>query len=123
MKTQIKVPKLNNECPTPEQLTQAQNLIHKHQQSVTQQVENTLIICPHCQHEQLIKSTTLVKDYYYEEPWGCSGGDRYRENDTSLYLCNECSKLPSLPEPLKIHSKLFNDIKYRRDNKIHDNYY
>lgn len=123
MKTQIKVPTLNNKCPTHEQLAQAKNLINKHQQAVIQQTENTLLICSHCQHEQLIKNTTFVKDYYYENPWGCSGGDRYHENDTSLYVCIACSKMPNLPETLNNKSQFFNVIKYRRDNKIHDSYF
>jgi hypothetical protein len=123
MNTKVKVPALNNQCPTPEQLNQAQSLINKHQESVTQQTENTLLICPHCQHEQLIKASTFVKDYHYESPHGCSGGDKYHENNTSLYICNECLEMSDLPESLKIQAPLFNIIKYRKDNQIHNSYF
>lgn len=122
MKTQIIVPPLNSNCPTLKLYEEAKNLITTYQQAVTEQTENTTLVCPHCHHEQQIKTSTFVKDYYYETPYGASGGDKYHEMDTSLYVCNKCSQTPQLAESLKSQSELFNIIKYRRDNILHDRY-
>jgi len=43
------------------------------------------IKCNACGHENELNSLTLEVEYYYVEPYGCSGGDYWTDGDAPAY--------------------------------------
>ena len=45
--------------------------------------------CSHCERRSKVKSTSLLSEYYYEEPYGCTGGDMWHFSQY-IIVCGKC---------------------------------
>ena len=48
--------------------------------------------CPRCKESRTIDSLILIKNYIYKEPYGCSEGDYWVQNQYQ-YVCPNCSSV------------------------------
>mgnify|MGYP000318323032 CR=1 FL=1 len=48
------------------------------------------ITCTHCEKRTQIKKATIIKDNYYVQPSGCTGGDYWTFNEY-LFYCSKCN--------------------------------
>jgi len=45
--------------------------------------------CYHCNKKSLIKNIVAIRVYWYEEPYGCTGGDTWHPEDLE-FNCPKC---------------------------------
>lgn len=55
-------------------------------------IKKTNFTCPKCGKDQELCSYTVLQKYNYEEPYSCTGGDRWMFGETAL-ICPNCSVL------------------------------
>jgi len=49
-----------------------------------------MVTCPHCKKRTRISKATIIVDYFYVPPRGCTGGDYWNFNEY-LYCCSKCN--------------------------------
>lgn len=52
---------------------------------------NCFIVCPKCEVKNSIKKWTWIESWWYEEAYGCTGGDRWRPGNGFYWRCPECN--------------------------------
>lgn len=112
-KATSQLPLMHKYAPSEKQINWAHKIIALEKKYKVEQFANSSLQCPHCQAEQAIKETTVIFNYYYEEPWGCTGGDNYIPVDGVDYICNSCKRLPSLPDGYSGYSDFYKATKYK----------
>lgn len=50
-----------------------------------------LLKCSHCNRRTRVCDLVLIQRYWYEEPYGCTGGDRWHKGELQ-YECPKCGK-------------------------------
>lgn len=86
-------------------IAQARTVISEAIQTTLDRYQSTLLICHSCWHEQTIKDSLLIVPQWYHEPYGCTGGDYWLdEENNDKYQCNHCNTIHNLPYPLNTGS-------------------
>lgn len=53
------------------------------------------LTCYHCKQQSVISTLTYIQTHWYERPYGCSGGDRWRQGE-GQFECPHCSQINRL---------------------------
>lgn len=48
------------------------------------------LLCHHCGRRSEIKKTTYIQPYWYERPYGCTGGDTWHLSREGRFVCLHC---------------------------------
>ena len=83
--------------------------IGKHQTSIKKLIKQKeklkkakTVTCSACDHRNTFNKTKYIRAYWYEEPWGCTGGDNWNfdESDSGFVCCKCNTKNRLLPQEL-----------------------
>lgn len=55
-----------------------------------QLLKNKTIKCPKCEKRTALKNATIISNYHYVKPYGCTEGDYWTFSDNYHYYCNKC---------------------------------
>lgn len=71
--------------------------IKKQIQSLYKKIETNkkrrTITCPECKHKTRVANATVIRDWYYIPPSGCTEGAYWTFDDTEyFYFCHNCKK-------------------------------
>jgi hypothetical protein len=95
----ITIPEYPKNMPTAEHEQKALNILELRKQALIKQKENTILTCPCCNNQQLVKETTHITNLWYEEPYGCTGGAEYHDSEgEDQFICIKCGEHTRLPE-------------------------
>jgi hypothetical protein len=53
--------------------------------------KHVLILCFWCGKRTKVKNLTFIQTHWYEEPWGCTGGDNWNPGE-GKYICPKCGQ-------------------------------
>lgn len=64
-----------------------------------------------------VKDIELIQTYWYESPWGCTGGDTWHRGESN-FICPKCGKRnrPCWNKEFNLADMDFDDIKFNFKN-------
>lgn len=62
-------------------------------EQIAEKKRSTTITCHHCGKRSQIKNLVFMQPQCYEEPYGCTGGDYWYDDETKFYFkCPKCEE-------------------------------